>query len=400
MDERWKDWDVVKNARSTKIPGFMIPPGLGPDILEAGKELVQNEWSEFVEILDSGGPGAGYQRLLTLRERMEERKREISGELEKWEDREDWLGKLKGHYCLKLQDLAGIENPSAIWGTHGVNDPVEQLPDAAQARADEPIVETFLEFDDDGRLEGEPELDDGWTAYAENVSIGWLLDGTVGEFVTDGPEPRRENMTVRYRLLNGDLERAGIDPDNLEPPRSAIEMTPSTTWREALLQIEEKEQSVRGEKRRPKRTVRVLDFRLRILENVLYRFETFGSVDRLPEGEAKEIAEESAPGRRSTLNDPEAHPAVMLKAVLEWTDNDSNRAKPFRSENQPSLCGHVSKRLEEPAGYVVPQETIKTRLRSLMSELGVELPYGHTNKRSYFESREEITEAMQEKGLV
>jgi len=66
---------VVKNARSTKIPAFMIPPGLGPDILEAGKELVQNEWSEFVEILDSGGPGAGYQRLLALRERMEGGKR-------------------------------------------------------------------------------------------------------------------------------------------------------------------------------------------------------------------------------------------------------------------------------------------------------------------------------------
>lgn len=399
MDERWKDWDVVKNARSTKIPGFMIPAGLGPDILAAGTEFVQNEWSEFVEILDSRGPGTGYQSLLTLRERMEGRKKEISGELEKWEDREDWLGKLKGNYCLKLQDLAGIENPSAIWGTQGATDPVEQLPEAATSLADQPIAETFLDFDDDGYLKGEPELDDGWTAYADNVSIGWLLDGTAGEFTTDGPEPRRENMTVRYRLSDGELERAEIDPHNLESPRSAIKMTPSTTWREALLQIEEKEQSVREEKRRPKRTIRVLDFRLRILENVLYRFETFGSVDRLTEGEAEEIAEESKPGRRSTLNDPEAHPSVMLRAVLEWTGDDSNRAKPFRSENQPSLCGHVSKRLEEPAGYAVSEETIKTRLESIMSELGVELPHGHTNKRSYFEAREEIAEAMREHGL-
>lgn len=281
---------MVKNARSTKIPAFMIPPGLGPDILEAGREVVQNEWSEFVEILDSGGPGAGYQRLLALRERLEVRKKEISSELEKWEDREDWLGKLKGHYHLKLQDLAGIEKPSAIWRTQGVTDPVEQLPDAATSLADQPIVQTFLDFDDDGRLKGEPELGGGWTAYVENISIGWFLDGTAGEFVTDGPEPHRENMTVRYRLSDGELERSGIDPENLESPRSAIEMKPSTTWREALLQIEEKEQSVREEKGRPKRTIRVLDFRLRILENVLYRFEAFGSVEDMTEDEAEEVA--------------------------------------------------------------------------------------------------------------
>lgn len=200
------------------------------------------------------------------------------------------MGKLKGHYHLKLQDLAGIEKPSAIWRTQGVTDPVEQLPDAATSLTDQPIVQTFLDFDDDGRLKGEPELGGGWTAYVENISIGWFLDGTAGEFVTDGPEPHRENMTVRYRLSDGELERSGIDPENLESPRSAIEMKPSTTWREALLQIEEKEQSVREEKGRPKRTTRVLDFRLRILENVLYRFEAFGSVEDMTEDEAEEIA--------------------------------------------------------------------------------------------------------------
>jgi len=317
MDDKWKEWGVVKNARSTKIPAFMIPPGLGPDILEAGKELVQNEWSEFVEILDSGGPGAGYQRLLALRERMEGREKEISSELEKWEDREDWLGKLKGHYHLKLQDLAGIEKPSAIWRTQGVTDPVEQLPDAATSLTDQPIVQTFLDFDDDGRLKGEPELGGGWTAYVENISIGWFLDGTAGEFVTDGPEPHRENMTVRYRLSDGELERSGIDPENLESPRSAIEMKPSTTWREALLQIEEKEQSVREEKGRPKRTTRVLNFRLRILENVLYRFETFGSVEGLTEGEAKKIAEKEEKGDTTRMMDWEINAAQLYAYVQE-----------------------------------------------------------------------------------
>ena len=90
----------------------------------------------------------------------------------------------------------------------------------------------------------------------------------------------------------------------------------------------------------------------------------------------------------------------MLKAVLEWTNDDANRKKPFRSETKPSLCGHVSERLEEPAGHSVSQDTIKSRLRSIMNEMGVQLPHGPTNKLSYFQAREEITEAMKKHNLV
>lgn len=397
---------MVEFVSTPKVPGFMISNAVPRDGDEPWKpeetpgEVFREQWGQFVDLLHADGPGTGYERLLALQKNLEARRKEFVEELRKWQDRKDRLGKLKGHYHLKLQELAGVENPSPIWRTRGANDPVEQLPSAAQARADEPIVEAFADFDGDGRLEGKPELDDGWKAYAENISLGWLLDGTAGEFVTDGPEPRRENMTVRYRLSEGELERAGIEPDNLESPRSAIETTPSTTWREALVQIEEREQEMKEEMERPKRTLRVLDFRMDVLENVLYRFETFGSVEALTEADAQEIAEESQPGRKTTLNDPEAHPSVMLKAVLEWTDDDANRKKPFRSETKPSLCGHVSERLEEPAGYSVSQETIKSRLRSIMNEMDVQLPHGPTNKLSYFQAREEITEAMKEHDLV
>lgn len=228
---------------------------------------------------------------------MEARKEELSKEIEKCEDRGKWLRKLKGVYVNKLQRLADVTNPEAIWRTRGVNDPIDQLDCANELPADQPIVETFLDFDEDGRLVEQRELEHGWQAYAENIPIGTGLDDLAQQFATDTPDLHRENVTVSYSLSDRKLERAGIDPENLESSRSAINMKSTTTWREALLQIEEREQSVSEEKGPPERTIRVLDFRLRILGNVLYQFETFGSVERMTEEEAEKYVSESALAR-------------------------------------------------------------------------------------------------------
>jgi len=296
MDSDWKDWDVVEDTCRMKVPGFMLWGA--ENHREEAQRRIRDEWEEFVGLLNTNGCGTGYERLLTLRDNMEARKGEFAKEVEKWEDREDWLGKLKGRYHLKLQDLAGIEKPFAIWKTRSVTDLVEeQLPDATTPLADQPIVESFVEFGGDGRLEEWPDLEDGWS-----LSTGAILQGP-GDianvlqgfgYTPEDVDARRENTTVRYRHSERQLERAGIDPDNLDSPRMAIDMGPSTTWREALLQIEEEEQAVREKKSRPRRTVRVLDFRLRIAENVIHRFETFGSVEFLTEEEAQEAARKAA----------------------------------------------------------------------------------------------------------
>lgn len=315
MDTDWKDWDVVENVQRMKMPGFMLHGA--QDRLGEAKRYLQEEWEEFVDLLNADGHGTGYERLFTLRDNMKTRKEKLSKEVEKWEDREEWLSNLEGHYHLTLQDLAGIENPSAIWRTRSVNDPVGQLPDAVLPLADRPIVEAFVDFDDDGRLTEWPDLENGW-----RLRVGYVPAGLKSDDFYPGPEPQRENTTVRYRLSNGELERAGIDPNNLEYPRTPIHMKPSTTWREALLQFEEKGHSVREEKGRPKRTIRVLDFRLRILENVLYRFETFGSVDRLTEGEAKEIAEKDR-------NDDS-------RRMMDWENNAAQLYAYAQEHGQPS----------------------------------------------------------------
>jgi len=402
MDNDWKEWDVVENICSPMIPGFMVSYDGNPlDLKGAAGKRMREEWDSFVDLLNAEGPGTGYQRLLALRENMEARQDELRKKLEKWEDRESWLQKLEGQYIAKLLVVAGVEHQS-VW--RGRENPIEQLDLDDSQVADEPIVEAFLEFDEDGGLEGRPDLESGWMLRVDGLFQGAESDGSrlfqVPEFGLEDERLRRDNIMIRFGFSTEELQNLGIDPENLPTSRQAIQMDPSTTWREALDQLKDKEQSVREKKGRPERTLRVLEFRLGILEDVLYRFEAFGSVERLTEEEAQDIAEESQPGRKSTLNDPEAHPSRMLKAVLEWTREDTNRGKPFRSEVQESLCGFLSKRLEEKVGYPVPQDTIKTRLRSIMDEMGVQLPHGHTNILSYFEAREEITEAMQKHDLV
>lgn len=285
MDDEWKDWNVMETVRSTEIPGFMAPTGGAVDLLEGARKRIQNEWKEFVDLLNADGPGTGYGQLLTLRDNMKTRKEKILGEVGKWDDQWDWLNRLKWKYRDKLYRLAGV------------NDPTEKvdLSSSLPSFADQPIVEAFLDFDDDGQLIEQPELEEGWQAYVENIPIGSKLDELAEEIATDGPDRHRENIIVRYRCSDEELERKGIDLKNLNSPRLAVEMKPSMTWRDALQQIKEKRNSVGDKRRTPKNTARVLDFRLRILENVIYRFETFGSVEALTKQSARDLTDEQLP---------------------------------------------------------------------------------------------------------
>jgi hypothetical protein len=180
-----------------------------------------------------------------------------------------------------------------------------------------------------------------------------------------------------------------------------LQVTDKDTWEDVEAMVEEQLEFKKETARKARQELKFLRARREVYDALLERRAKGRDMpwETLTEADAQEDVEESQSGRKSTLNDPETYPAVTLRAVLEWVGDDKNRAKPFRSESQSSLCGFVSERLEEKVGYQVPQDTIKTRLQSLMSELGVELPHGHTNTRSYFESREEITEAMQKHGL-
>ena len=363
MDDDWKEWDVVELVSTPQVPGFMISFGDGPsDPEEKPGEIYREQWDQFVELLNPDG--TGYNVLLALQENMEARRAEISAELKKWEDREGRLTKLKAHYYLELQATAGMEDPSPIWKGESVANLLERLPDVAASLVDQPITEAFVDFDDNGRLTERPDLEDGWEALAGGILIGFWLEGIVEELLSNCPEPRRENITVRYRLSNEQLEKAGIDPDNLDS-RQAIQMEPSTTWREALLQIEERKQEMSEQTKRLRRTLRALNFRRDVLEKVLYRFETFGSTEKLTKKEADEAAEEELPD----IFKRGSKPLVYAEEIQDVYENNWCPA--------PETMGKLKAQIG-PKG-----ESKTTQLQTIIREAGLSACWENGNPESF-----------------
>jgi len=239
--------------------------------------------------------------------------------------------------------------------------------------------------------------------YPEGATFHVKPDGPKSPFtwkVETGKSPQLEVRPSKEKM-----EQVGIDPEAVPPLHRGRWFPGEETWNAAVKRLNQLTRPVKDQQDRLQRTAELARFRRSVLQNVLYQFEVFGQVqERLSEdeGQVDELAaKQPQPGRDSTLNDPGAYPAETLNAVLEWTGDDANRERPFRSgSHNESLCGFVSETLARgPAGWEISQDTIKARLRSLMDELNVELPHGPTNKLSYFEAREQIIEAMQERGL-
>ena len=376
MGEDWKELDVHSSLQAIEHPPESM--WLREDHEEAWERrsaIIREHYNEILEELRD----EGYDCLVTMAARLKSHLSEVEDRLLSWRGRVlHSLLQLKA-YSQRLLDLAAKKAPEDA-GTDKVEDEMDAL-------LGTPI--------------GEPWFTDG----AVELNFGGNWRPGLPTYHPDS-EATLSDVTIRYEATEESLPQFGLNQRYEEYDSASFHgehtrsFTGDTTWREAFETLEKYRDANMERKNREVKTKKLLRFRLSIIETVLYRFEAFGSVERLTEGEAQEIAEQSQPGRKSTLNDPETHSSAMLEAVLEWTGEDANQSKPFRSENQQSLCGFVSERLKEETEYPVPQDTIKTRLRSIMDEMGVQLPHGHTNTLSYFEAREEITEAMQEHGLV
>jgi hypothetical protein len=312
-------------------------------------------WKEFAAPLNSAGPAEVHQVWRSLQE-MEER--------------------LSDRYDELRQKSERLENRAKVY----------QL--FAQLLA--------MKAREHGEQTGESKIRE---AEEENFHV--KPDGPFTWKVEAGKSPQ-----LVVRPSKEKLEQVGIDPEAVPPHHRARSFSGEETWNAAVKRLHQLTRPVKDHQDDLQRTAGLARFRRGVLENVLYQFEVFGQVqEKLPEGDLQQVDELAAkqpqPGRDSILNDPTAYPSKTLNAVLEWTSDNANKPKPFRSECNPSLCGFVSEQLadEEAAGWKIPEDTIKTRLRSLMDELDVELPHGPTNKLSYFEARGQIVEAMQARDL-
>ena len=401
MGTDWKDWNVVDTIEGLHVPHFLSGEWESTEeYLEQTDELVTEHWNQFRAMLTEGdnateGPfnanDTGYTALCQLRERLDSQHEKIQEKLKQWEFKSDLQKLVIAGFEQKVKELA-LERTRDCEDAEPSEEGFEE---ALERVLDRPMGEAWLVDNSESLRLLQTNVSAGW--QVSPVYMRWASEETDSKIVApDGPKV--SDLKIRYFPEDNHFAWEDIDADSVSR-RDVRSFDGDTTWNDALEKLEKPFEAYENQRKQYDRSLKVIEFRRRILKNVLHQFEAYGSVEKMTEERAQEITEESRPGRRSTLNDPETYPAVTLRAVLEWTNDDANRAKPFRSKTQLSLCGFVSERLEGKVGYQVPQDTIKTRLQSLMSDLGVELPHGHTNTRSYFEAREEITEAMEKHDL-
>jgi hypothetical protein len=280
MDDDWLDWERVKTVRSMDPPYWLYHRTSGPneipmpidgsytsgDVAQKYNEVLQHYFNELVALLNPEGQpdGTGYERLLALRSNMEERQEEIAGPLEKWKDRAEYLQRLDWAYRNELHTRSEESEPKDV--RQGQRPPL----------ADKPIVEAFVDFDEDEQMVERPELDDHWMLERGSNPV------------SESPKPAsRDDTLVRYFPSRETLEEWGINPEHVRGQYTRLQITPSTNWHDVLSQIAKwRNRIVLPKGRRYQRTADFLDFRLRLLENVLYRFETFGSVSKMTEEEA------------------------------------------------------------------------------------------------------------------
>ena len=338
LGREWEKWDVLTSVESMGPPRWLVSENAHPvegvqvslqpdhetfgDVAKKRTAVIQQQWNQFVTLLNAEGKGTGYDRLVTLRRNLNKRQEKIAPSLDKWIDRRDYLKKIEEAYVNELyahceQNPPPQVNSPIVETSSDVDDarkeilkveltfsdtpddPTQDLPPLA----DSPIVETFLNFGDSGKLIDRPNLEGCWTIEVEPAS-------------SDEPA-QRENTKVLYRPSEEKLEELNIDPGNVNFLWSQISTDPSATWREALQDIHELKEMVIHEGARYQRTADLIDFRLRLLENILYRFETFGSTREMTEEQAKEIAEKQAGSEPPISGYHGAEYAVEAKEILD-----------------------------------------------------------------------------------
>jgi len=253
MSENWKDWDVLDKLRLIIAPQAMISASDAEAWEEEQTAIISKHWNQARELLGKDG-GSGYNRLVTMRDRLAAHRDQIAPSLEMEEDKVEYLRYLKVMYFNKPRDYLDDEDDRQ----------------AFEEALYQPMGKQLLIHDDSSNP----------VAHSVPQMSGWGTSSSmyVGEKV---PERSYDNFTVKFRPPDQDIERKGIDPDNIYPTDTPS-FKSSTTWMEAVQQIHDRQLRSTERRDRFSRTDALLEFRQAVVETVLYRFEAFGEVGAPP----------------------------------------------------------------------------------------------------------------------
>lgn len=283
MDDDWKEWDGVGTVASTHVPQFLLGDWeTAEEYEQQTNALVAKHWNQFRAILtnekaNSEAQGGGYTALFQLQERLDSRHEKIQDELEKWEFESSLRKLIIVGFKQKVRELA-LERAKDEEGSEPTD---EEFEAAWEHVLDKPMGEAWPpdELDSPLPISGE----------------GWEVNPVMMRAASEDPRPPTiSDLTIQYIPEDTALENEGIDPDSV----SRFEIRSfdgDTTWNDALERLGRRFDTYEKQRKRYDRTLKFIEFRSRILKNVLHRFEAYGSVGTLTVEEAEGIVREELP---------------------------------------------------------------------------------------------------------
>jgi len=287
----WVKWGVIGKPRPLYIPPFMMSaegfPKSGPGASEAynekAGEILKEHWDGAVDILQKDG----YAALVTMKDRLQENREEAKNSFERWRDRTRYVQLVRTAYA----------NPGE-WADADV-------PEDVHGR---PMGEILLSRN--GGARGDLIVGEGW----EIVWEGWTNDPTELTF---------DDWSVEYRPTDDVLKRRNINPEHVDPLESR-RFSAADTWRDAVDALQDPLTRNADWQRLFDRTEQLIAFRSNVVEAVLYRFEVFGSVEKLDPAGAEHMAGEELTKegvRERTTSRQREDAATMLRFARKKDPN-------------------------------------------------------------------------------
>jgi hypothetical protein len=292
MGEDWKELDVLSSLESIQHPPeSMWLYGDHEDEVEKRSAIIREHYNEILEELKDGG----YERLLTIKDRLESHLSEVDERLRKWKGRVLNSRLQYRAYRKRLLDFAAEKADEDA--------EVEEVEEIEESLRETPIGRPWFTGD-----AVNADLQGNW-----NPSLTYAASSS----------PSLSDVTISYTPKEDVLPLFGLHQKYREYDSDSFDsaftrsFSGDTTWEEVFESLKEQRDAHIERKNRTVKTAKLLRFRLSVIETVLYRFETFGSVDRLTEGEAMEIAKKDRNGDSRRMMDWEINAAQLYAYVQE-----------------------------------------------------------------------------------
>lgn len=268
LRETMADWDrddVFSLAPSMHPPRFMWKEEGDTYDVEKEKGVIREHYDKAVGVLNGG---AGYDTLRGMKERLEAHHNRAKEAASGYESRRNYAQLQFGIMKQKVISIA--------------RERVEREDDeAVQEEANEIIDEPMGAY---WRTEeGKPVSGGAPNAVWSTGAIGYNTD----ERWADGIP--LSDMNIYFKPENNTHYKEEFEEDDLHRTDQRL-FDGDETWRDALESIQRRWERVEEQHERAVNTKELLRFRLGVIKTVLYRFEAYGSVEKMSDTEAGDIA--------------------------------------------------------------------------------------------------------------